>query len=215
MVSVEGHPESKGSAEHDVGSTHLYVDALCQVDRRSDLQAVQLQRPREGEPLFSQVNNTVFLRNRDLTKRKEVPNAMCKSTYRHNAPLSQDHSMLIDVDECAICVRYTVGASSVVGSLNLKGWKLVVLSAGLAENVGACAHEIHVLSVKGDVVRIAPADANGFDWATFYCMRGRKKAKVGHLVTDYNCNTYIRGSRSELLQRSLKVAPTTITISVR
>ena len=51
MVSVEGHSESKGSAEHDIGSTQLYVDALRQVDRRSDLQAVQLQRPREGETL--------------------------------------------------------------------------------------------------------------------------------------------------------------------
>jgi len=56
MVSVEGHPESKGSAEHDIGSTQLYVDALRQVDRRTDLQAVQLQRPRKGDN-FSRLSN--------------------------------------------------------------------------------------------------------------------------------------------------------------
>ena len=113
---------------------------------------------------------------------------MCRITYRHGAPLSQDHTMLIDVDACAVCVRYTVGASSVVGSLNLKGWKLVVLSTGLAEDVGARTLVVQVLSVKGEVVRIAPADANGFDWATFCRMRRKEIQRVRHLITDYNYN---------------------------
>jgi len=102
MVSVEGHPESKGSTEHDIGSTQLYVDALCQVDRRSDLQAVQLQK--SGKLLVNQVTNMGFLRSKPLLAGKEVPKPTCRSTYRHHAPLSQDDSMLIDVYTCAVCV---------------------------------------------------------------------------------------------------------------
>ena len=83
-------------------------------------------------------------------------------SHRHNTPLSQGDTVLIDVYTCAVCVRHTVGASSVVGSLNLEAWKLVALSTGLGKNVCACTLVVQVPSVEGDVVRIAPAHADTF-----------------------------------------------------